>query len=203
MKKLALILALVMMFAFVLTGCNGDNDTDVGTQETPNNDLPGIIDDPYYPNGGWDIPIDDPFYPNGDWEWTPPVDADPDMAAYVEQIVADSVEIPTLPPTALTADNFESHLFIPYIEGSRSAVSQAAMSPHPHMVVLLELPEGTDASAVAAEIYANADQDRWICVAADVLRVEAAGRHVILIMTASNLDINYDAIQANFNSVFG
>ena len=98
------------------------------------------------------------------------------------------------------ADSYEYLLFIPYIEGSYAVVSEPMIGSIAHSVALLQLPEDADAEAVAAEIEANMDPRKWICVEAESSWVKTSGQYVLMVMSTQEAA---DVIAANFETVFG
>ena len=145
-------------------------------------------------------PDDDPFGGGGEGGWTPPADPDEDMAEYMGEIIEGWDELMLL-DSALEESNFKTHTFIDYIEGSRGIISQAATGAQPHMMVLIELPEGVSAAEVAADIEENNDPAVWICVAAEVVDIFYAGQYVLMVMTLE--EWNRPSFEANFNALFG
>lgn len=98
--------------------------------------------------------------------------------------------------SVLSSDLYSSYLFIDYIEGSEAMTSDAMVGSIAHSLVVLKLPEGSDASATAELIRANADPRKWICVEAEKVAVVSSGRYVMLVMSDT---ATVDAIVANFN----
>lgn len=148
---------------------------------------------------GWDNPFT--RTPDGDdgSGWTPPADADPDLAAYMDEIIGDWNEVGLI-HTALTEENFRTHTFIDYVPGARGVISQAKAGAIAHMIVLVELPEGVNALEVAADMEANNDPAVWICVAAEVVDILYAGQYVLMVMTTEQL--NSPNFETNFNNLF-
>ena len=125
---------------------------------------------------------------------------DPALAAIIEKLYKDVANVPKCENWEVKADNFKSFLFIDYIEGSKAVASEAQMIvSNPHGVVLLELPEGADVKAVAAEIEAKAELNKWICVSAEKAGVFTNGQYVVLVMSFKNI---VDGIGANVSEAF-
>ena len=55
-------------------------------------------------------------------------------------------------------------------------------------------------AAVAADIEANMDPRKWICVEAEATMVKTSGQYVLMVMSSQEI---VDAISANFDTVFG
>lgn len=132
-----------------------------------------------------------------------PAEQDPAVADLLEKLAAlvdgvnsemavENVEIP--------ADQYEYQLFIDYVEGSHAVTSMAMINAVAHSVCLLQLPEDTDAEAVAQEIEANMDPRKWICVEAEATAVRTSGQYVLLVMSDQ---ASVDTVLANFDTVFG
>ena len=114
------------------------------------------------------------------------------VAGAADDIMCDNVIIP--------ADQYPYYLFIDYIDGSIAASASAMIGSIPHSVVLLKLPEDADVAAVAADIEANMDPRKWICVEAEATLVKTSGQYVLMAMSSQDA---VDAISANFDTVFG
>ena len=82
----------------------------------------------------------------------------------------------------------------------RLGLASAMIGSIAHSVVLLKLPEGADVAAVAADIEANMDPRKWICVEAEATMVKTSGQYVLMAMSSQ---ATVDAISANFDTVFG
>ena len=107
-------------------------------------------------------------------------------------------ELPALMETELTAESFEFYTFIPQGEGYRGLASDAAIGSIAHSVVLVEVPEGADASQAAADMAANANPRKWICVEAESVQTASKGRLALLVMSTQAVA---DALIANFNAL--
>jgi len=134
---------------------------------------------------------------NGGWE-DPAGNPDPEMEALMDQLLDGIDEVPISFSYELTPDNINRFMFIDYIPGSRGVASLAQIDVFPHMVSLLELPEGADVAAIAAEIEANADPGQWICVGAEKLGVFVAGRYIVMAMSYEAV---VDGVEARIGSV--
>lgn len=69
--------------------------------------------------------------------------------------------------------NFESALGYGPFTGSTAFI-----------MTLFQLPEGADAEAFAADLAANADLNKWVCVGADYADGVANGRYVMFLMAS-------------------
>lgn len=109
-----------------------------------------------------------------------------------------NVEIPSYYIVAeLTADLFETDVFTAHAEGMTAVRCESAMGSIPFSVVVLNVPEGTDAETVRADIEANANPRKWVCVEAEQVNVVANGNTILLVMASANA---CDAIVASFNA---
>lgn len=114
------------------------------------------------------------------------------VAGAADDIMCDNVIIP--------ADQYPYYLFIDYIDGSIAASASAMIGSIAHSVVLLKLPADADVAAVAADIEANMDPRKWICVEAEATLVKTSGQYVLMAMSSQDA---VDTISANFDTVFG
>ena len=114
------------------------------------------------------------------------------VAGAADDIMCDNVIIP--------ADQYPYYLFIDYIDGSIAASASAMIGSIAHSVVLLKLPADADVATVAADIEANMDPRKWICVEAEATLVKTSGQYVLMAMSSQDI---VDAISANFDTVFG
>ena len=97
----------------------------------------------------------------------------------------------------LDEENFKAYTFIDYIEGAEGVVSKAMISSVAHSVVLVRLPEDADVQAVAEDIEANANPNKWLCVTAEKTQVVSHGNLVLLVMSFED---DVDTIVDNFNA---
>ena len=169
---------------------NNYNDNGISTDNEFNfndNDFNFDLDGPggFGPGPGLDLTDGDP---------------DPALLALVDELYEGVEGVPMTLNSELTAENFEGFVFIDYIPGTVGVVSMAAINVHPHAVVLMQLPAGTDTSAVAAEIQANADPSQWICVTAEDAQVFYSGYYVLFVMSWQNV---VDGVVSNADSVLG
>jgi hypothetical protein len=107
--------------------------------------------------------------------------------------------LPELDNVELTGEKWETYAFITPTEGMEGYASDALISPGAHSVVLVRVPEGTDAEKVAADIEKNANPNKWICVSAEKTIVKRQGNTILLIMSYENLA---DPIVENFDKLF-
>ena len=191
MKKLALTLALALAVA-AFAGCTSAPSS--APSSAPGSSTPASE------------PASEPV--------SEPASGDVDLAASSLEQIMDAVlasasqdELPDLLPadanggskyTPLTEENSEYNLGVArdrYVEG---IAADAAMSAIPHSVCLVRAASAEEAEALAADIEANANPRKWVCVEAEKKIVEQSGDVVILIMTSSDLA---DQLAAGFNAL--
>ena len=114
-------------------------------------------------------------------------------------ILKDVNNLPEVDYTEITPDNIRYYLFIDQIEGSEALACDSLINAVPHSAVLLRVPDGTDAAAVAKQIEDNADPRKWICVGAEKVIVKAHGNTILLVMSTTE---TADAIAANFDKLW-
>lgn len=127
-----------------------------------------------------------------------PADSRADLAGILASVHEGVGEMPQTMDSELTAESFAFMAFTPYAEGYRGMVREPMMGSFAHSVVVVEVPEGVDADAVAADMEANADPRKWICVEAESVQTAVKGQ-VILLVISSQADA--DTIIANFNAL--
>ena len=125
---------------------------------------------------------------------------DPALVGLIDQLYDGIPDVPMTESWELTPENAPSMIFIDFVEGSKGVISQAMINVIPHALVLLELPDGADTAAVAAQIEANADPNKWICTMAEKLGVFTSGRYIVMVMSDAP---TVDAIEAKVPVVLG
>ena len=138
---------------------------------------------------------------------TPSVSIDMELSAIIDAMYA--IYDPILPagtiPVDLT-DEFSLSSFTGLKDASlikEAVASESMMGSQAYSVVLVRLNNSADAETVANAMRNGIDQRKWICVAADDIRVVAAGDVVMLCMMDSNFDVKVDTMVETFGSVVG
>ncbi|MGM9521449.1 MAG: hypothetical protein ACI3VB_03110 [Oscillospiraceae bacterium] len=135
----------------------------------------------------------------GDADKADEPDAPEDSSGQLSDIMStilDGVEnLPAIQDIPLDSSNFEFYAFVPYDSDYNGLASEAMMNAIAHSVVLVQVPDGTDAEAVAEEIEANADPRKWICVEAEKTVVSVNGSLILLVMSTESIA---DAVTENF-----
>ncbi len=96
----------------------------------------------------------------------------------------------------LDSENFQYFAFVDYKEGYEAACNEAVINACAHSVVLVRVPDGEDAAAVAKDIEANANPRKWVCVEAEETKVVQNGNLVLLVMS---YDDTTPAVVNSFN----
>ena len=202
-KLLAILLCLTMIVSFAACGKKAEEPqkpeetvTEPETPETPAEPEAPVEETPVEKPVEEPVeePAETPETEEGDDAYAELLDklAQLTEGATPEEMMLMNVEVP--------AENYEYTLFVPYIEGSKAVVSEPMIGSIAHSVALLQLPEDADAEAVAAEIEANMDPRKWICVEAEASWVKVSGQYVLMVMSSQEAA---DVIAANFDTVFG
>lgn len=133
----------------------------------------------------------------------PEADGKPGDTMSLEDIFADILDgvedLPAVDNVSITDENFKSFLFVDPIEGAEALASEGMINAIAHSAVLLRVPEGTDAEAVAKEIETNADPRKWICAEAEKTVVTVHGQTILLVMSFEDVT---DALVANYNELW-
>ena len=171
------------------------------TPEEPADDQPAEM--PEEPAD--DQPAEMPEVPaEGEGETMPEMpEANPEvdeLLVKLDQLVAGINDELVVMNAEVTPDMYEYQLFIPYVEGSVAVTSAPMIGSIPHSVVLMKLAEGTDVAAVAADIEANMDPRKWVCVEAETAYVKTSGQYVLMVLSTADMGA---AIESNFETVFG
>ena len=127
----------------------------------------------------------------------------------MDQVLAagDAEQIPMLMPadlnggakyTPLTEENSEYNLGVTRDRYADGIAAEAAMTSVPFSVCLVKANSAEEAEQLAADIEANADPRKWICVEAESKIVDYSGDVVILIMTGAD---SAEAIHAAFTAL--
>ena len=182
MKKLALTLALIMAVA-AFAGCSS----------APSSSAPSSA-----PSSS--APASEPASePSSEPASEPASEAEPgSLEALMDQVLAagDAEQIPMLMPadlnggakyTPLTEENSEYNLGVTRDRYTDGIAAEAAMTSVPFSVCLVKANSAEEAEQLAADIEANADPRKWICVEAESKIVDFSGDTVILIMTSADL----------------
>lgn len=182
MKKLALTLALIMAVA-AFAGCSS----------APSSSAPSSA-----PSSS--APASEPASePTSESASQPASEAEPgSLEALMDQVLAagDAEQIPMLMPadlnggakyTPLTEENSEYNLGVTRDRYADGIAAEAAMTSVPFSVCLVKANSAEEAEQLAADIEANADPRKWICVEAESKIVDFSGDTVILIMTSADL----------------
>lgn len=173
MKKLILTL-LVSAILISATACDGSSNE-------PGDTTAPVTDETTAPGTETETPVDEM-----------------ELSDIMAKILDGVDNLPESIDIELNADNFESFVFTEYKEGYEALCSEAMMNITTHSVVLLRVPEGTDAEAVAEDIKNNANPFKWVCVSAEKVIVRRYGNTILLIMSyeqmANQIVSKFDAL---------
>ena len=122
-----------------------------------------------------------------------------ELSALIEQLIAGINDEMMVGTVEITSDMYE-YYGIPATEGGYAVVSMPMIGSIAHEVVLVEVPEGTDVDAFAAEMETLKNPMKWVCVQPEVSWVKTSGNYVVSVMTAELMN---EGLTANFETVFG
>lgn len=209
MKKLiAMLLALTLMLSFAACGVK-EEPTDVPAVEenpaieeeptvepTPEDELPAMDQPATMPDEGEaQLPEDEIA------EVVPmPEEKLEELMGILHQLVDGINDEMAIMEDEIFTDSFEWLVGVPYVEGAYAVMSAPLMNAIAHEVILIELPEGADVEAFAADVEANLNPRKWVCVEAEKTWVKTSGQYVVKVMSSTEMA---DAVEANFNTVFG
>lgn len=100
--------------------------------------------------------------------------------------------------TPLTEENSEYSLGVARDAYAEGIAAESAISAVAHSVCLVRAASADEAAQLAADIEANANPNKWICVGAESKIVKQSGDVVILIMTGADLA---DQLAAGFDAI--
>jgi hypothetical protein len=195
MKKFfALLLTLILLLT--LAACTGSKDQ-VTTDETDNtvNDSESDANDTDSADNESDVSEPTESDDGSESDESEDVAASSELSGIMDSILDGVQDLPAVGEVPLDADNFEFYAFIDYADGYEGLASEAMINAIAHSAVLVKLPEGADVAAVAADIEANADPHKWICVDAEKTIVSTNGNYVLLVMSTND---TATAISDNF-----
>lgn len=208
MKKLiALLLALTI--ALGVTACASNKPADSNTEnpgvETPaDTQEPSNGDDAADPDVPATMPddnVDDSFGQDGESGTTAemPEEEKTKLVDLMGKLVDGVTGEMSVMTDAVPAD-MQEYYAIPAVDGLYAVVNAPMMSSIAYEVVLVEVPEGTDAETVADQMRENLNPRKWVCVEAEETWVKTSGQYVVSVMADKDMA---DQIAANFDQAFG
>ncbi|MBE6682131.1 MAG: hypothetical protein E7600_07600 [Ruminococcaceae bacterium] len=93
-------------------------------------------------------------------------------------------DMPMVGTMELDSESFEYSAFVPYKDSYLAVENMPMMGSQPHSVVIVKADSAAEAQALAAEMEANADPRKWICVSARSVKSASKGNLAILVMTS-------------------
>ncbi len=114
-------------------------------------------------------------------------------------ITKDVADLPDTETTELTKDNFEYFAFTAMPDGVEAIAADALINAVPHSVVLMRAQDAEMAKKLAADVEANLNPAKWVCVEAEKTAVLVHNCTVLLVMSWSDVT---DALTANFNALW-
>ena len=94
----------------------------------------------------------------------------------------DPENMPMVGTMELDSESFEYSAFVPYKDSYLAVESMPMMGSTPHSVVIVRADSEAEAKALAAEMEANANPRKWICVSARSVKSAHKGNYAILAM---------------------
>lgn len=217
MKKfIAMMLVLALAVTFVACGSKAEEPV---VEEDPTINEPAVMPEEDVPA---DMPeVDDPFaLPEMDGpiilpDAELPLDEEPgeempeieympeeklaELSGLMEQLVAGINDELMVGTVEITADMYEYYA-LPALEGLYAVVSMPMIGSIAHEVVLVEVPEGTDAEAFATQMENQLNPMKWVCVQPENTWVKAFGNYVVSVMSTADMA---NGVLENCNTVFG
>lgn len=199
MKKFALVLC-VALVGSLFAACGEDTSSAVdnnAVSSTVSSEVSAPADpNPvkiFKPDADGQIPSNE----NGDWlEADVSVLSETELALYnVYKNTDVSVMLPDIMMQPLDADISESFVGVPADRFAQAAAGDAAMGSLAHSVAIVKAKSLDDVDQLKADIEANADPRKWICVEAEKVIVDNVGDTIILIMSD---EATADAIHTAF-----
>lgn len=211
MKKISLLIV-VLVLAFALTACAAGEDRQPEQNEPPQADVPAVpetdipaapeADAPAMPEVNVPAVPEEggvPQTPEADGETGMPAEKLEELSGLMDQLVAGVTEELTVSTMEITTDMYE-YCGIPDVEGVYAVTSMSLIGSIAHEVILVEVPDGTDAADFAAQMETLINPLKWVCVQPESKWVRSSGRYVVSVMSDAELS---DLIASNFDKVFG
>ena len=196
MKKfIAMLLALVLVVGLMACGNKTVEEPAIDEPAVmPEEDAPAVM-----PEVDAEMPeVDAPVEEMPEIEYMPEEKLN-ELMALMDQLVGGINDEMMVGTMEITADTYE-YYGLPALEGMYAVVSMPMISAIAHEVILVELPEGTDAEAFATQMENQLDPMKWVCVQPENTWVKAYGNYVVSVMSTADLA---NAVLANANAAFG
>lgn len=106
---------------------------------------------------------------------------------YDDMMAEVNAEFPSLAETPVDSDNFQYYFGITDLSVAESTfVSEPQMSAIPFGISMIRVKDGVDATDVAAEMKADINPHRWICVSASYVETAVRGNVILLVLDNDN-----------------
>ena len=194
MKKIAFVLALVMMLS-VFAAC-GKASTETTAPETtvPETTVPETTEMPTEPEV------------TGEPEFEMP-EADAELSEMFDKLYAEvAVELPVMTMPVDLADEYNRTTYLggAAAEGiDAAAFSESMMGAQGYSISLVRTENEETAKAVAQTMFDNNDTRKRICVEASDKQAASYGNYAVFIMVDPELGVTAEQLMTGFATVFG
>lgn len=117
----------------------------------------------------------------------------------LDAVQKDVANLPDTMATPLTQDDFAYFAFTEMPEGTQALAADAMINATAHSAVLMRTADAETAKKLAADVEANLDPRKWICVEAEKSLVTVHNCTVLMVMSSSAI---VDAMTANFDALW-
>ena len=194
MKKIALLLAAVMMMT-VFAACGGNTNETTAPETTvpettvaPETTVPAETEVP------------------ADTEFVMP-EADAELAEMFDKLYA---EIPVeLPVMTMPVDLADEYMRTTYLGGAAAegidaaAFSESMIGAQAFSISLVRCADADTAKAVAQTMFDNINTRKWICVEASDKQAASFENYAVFIMVDPELGVTAEQLMTGFSTVFG
>ena len=194
MKKIAFVLALVMMLS-VFAAC-GKASTETTAPETtaPETTVPETTEMPTEPEV------------TGEPEFEMP-EADAELSEMFDKLYTNvTVELPVITMPVDLADEYNRTTYLggAAAEGiDAAAFSESMMGAQGYSISLVRCADADTAKAVAQTMFDNIDTRKWICVEATDKQAASFENYALFIMVDPELGVTDEQLMTGFSTVFG
>ncbi len=110
-----------------------------------------------------------------------------ELSALIDQILVGTDEVNSGDKWEIPKDNdsWNYHLYIDYVDGYEAVAYAPQINVIAYFMALVSVPENVDANAIAANMKAKADLNKWVCVGADQMDAVVNGNVILFYMMDS------------------